>query len=85
VVDRNIPYPTNWRARVVGPAAYFRGFVGGSSYRGRRSYHRADARGTVGINRGHTRNGRRRSSFTQFDYLADYLEQQSNIVRNRPS
>jgi hypothetical protein len=84
MVDWNVPYPTNWRAWVVGPAAYLRGFVSGSSDRGRRSYHRADASRAVGINRGRTRNDRRRNSFAQFNYLADYLEQQSNIVRNRP-
>lgn len=84
VVDWNVPYPTNWRAWVVSSAAYLRGFVSGSSDRGRRSYHRADANRAVGINRSRTRNGRRRSSVTQFDNLADNLEQQSNIVRNRP-
>ena len=60
---------------MAGPAAYFRGFVSGSSNRGRCSYHRADASRAVGINRGRTRNGCRRSSFTQLDYLADNLEQ----------
>jgi hypothetical protein len=83
MVARYVPDSAKWRTQLVGPAAYGSRFVSGSSCRGRSGDHHAIKRSSIGLSYGRIGNCSGSSSFPQFYYLADNLDQQPNIVCNR--